>query len=119
MKTKGIKILDEKNGVIIIRLQDILEDIFDGRNYIWSILFYNDSGKIINGKTITDFQNEINTSKRGLLLTWEKLNSTVCEFRGIADILIVGCKDQTKSFRYEKGQEIIFFGILILKLISL
>lgn len=105
MKTFGIRILDKVNHVVSVKLQDILEEITDGEFFYWSILFFDGMGHLKNGKSIAGFAKEALQSERGILTSWEELNSLADSLEQIFDILIIGCKDVNNIARYQDDKE--------------
>ena len=105
MKTKGIRILDKKDGVGCVELPDILKEISNGDTFYWSILYLYASGDLGDGKSIPVFEKEINDSARGLFIKWNELNLISKKFFQVIDIIIIGCKDQNLLRRYKNDQE--------------
>ncbi len=105
MKTRGIRILDKEKRVVIVELKDIFQEISNGDLLQWSILFFNGTGKLENGKSILLFETEINKSQKGLLINWKELNELAQQFYDVYDILIVGCKKPNLIARFENDQE--------------
>nr|MBA2726545.1 hypothetical protein [Parachlamydiaceae bacterium] len=105
MKTRGIRILDKEKRVVIVELQDIFQEISNGDFLQWSILFFNGTGKLQNGKSILLFETEINKLQKGLLINWKELNDLAKQFYDVYDILIVGFKKPDMIARYENDQE--------------
>lgn len=106
MKTKGIELLGEKNSVLTIRLEEILNEIRGGKNFYWSILFFDGTGCLPEGKVILSSMEEAKNSKKGILIAWEDLNFLATQLHQIQDILIVGCKSKDTMMRYDTDQEI-------------
>jgi hypothetical protein len=105
MKTKGIRISDDINNIISVDLKDILDEIPNGELFFWSMLYFYGDGTLKNGKPIMVFEEEVNKSEKGLLLSWKELNESVKQFSDIWDISIVGCKDEEMISRYKIDKE--------------
>ena len=59
MKIKGIRIEDTENGIVSIKLQDILEEVQKGNDLNWSILFFYGSGHLNNAQSIPVLQRKL------------------------------------------------------------
>lgn len=105
MKTKGIRILDKLNGVICVALSDILREIQNGHLLHWSILSLEASGHLGEGRSIPDFEEQIDESKNGLPIKWDDINTLATKFYQIINIIVIGCKDENLLHRYEDAQE--------------
>lgn len=105
MSSKGIRISDEKNDVVCIDLQDILEEINNGNSLNWSILFFYGMGHLKDGKSIPDFEEEVRNSERGVFLTWDDLNMFADSLWQAFDFLVIGCTDPRLIVRHENDQE--------------
>lgn len=104
MTTRGIRISDAEDDVISVGLQDILAEIDNGDKLYWSILFFYGMGHLSNGKSIPEFEEEINKSKKGLLITWNDLNLFAARLWQAFDLLIIGCTNPKLITRYESDQ---------------
>jgi hypothetical protein len=105
LKTQGIRILDNKNGVVSVKLPDILDEKLNGDSLYWSILFLEASGHLGENKSILEFCKQINKSQNGLILQWSELKSLAYKFFQVIDIIILGCKDSNLLHRYDDDQE--------------
>ena len=109
MKTKGIRISDcseTNNDVVSVELHHILEEIYEGAEFHWSILYLDSMGQLKNGRSISDFENEIEQSETGLWLKWEELKNLATKFYQIYDLLLIGCKDISHLHRYQGEKEL-------------
>lgn len=106
MKIKGIeiKVVQDEN-VFFVRLEDILNEIKDGEDFDWSLLFFYGSGHLADGKTIPNFIEEVNHSERGIFIDWEDLNALATRFDQVIDLLIIGSKTKDKIGRYKNDQD--------------
>ena len=105
MKTAGIRILDKNKRVVSVKLQDILEEVHHGELFHWSILSFEGSGHLKDGKSIPVFRKEIRESERGLLVKWDELIALASTFWEVEDMLIIGCKDPTLISQYEEEKD--------------
>lgn len=102
MITKGIRISDIKNGMCV-PFYEILEEINNGSELYWSILFLFAHGFIGGNKGIPDFK-QVRNSEKGLIISWIELNSLARRFEQIIDLTLIGCKDLNLLHRYEEDQ---------------
>ncbi len=103
--TKGIRILDKKNRVVAVELPDILEEISNGNQLEWSILYLQTTGDLGKGKSVPEFEQQIIDSEKGLFITWKELDDLSQKFWDLMDISLIGCKDKNLLRRYENDQE--------------
>lgn len=108
MKTKGIRIHDGKDGIVGAELPDILEEVFEGESFHWSILFLEGVADWGRGKALpisTEEEQEINKSKNGLLINWHDLKILAPKYFQIIDLILIGCKDERSLRRYDTDRE--------------
>jgi hypothetical protein len=105
MVAMGIRILDEIGGVISVNLPDILQEIGHGNSFYWSILYLYSMGHLGEGQSIPVFEEKILNSEKGLLISWEDLNSLSKKFYQIFDITLIGCRDIDLIKRYQNDEE--------------
>lgn len=105
MKSRGIRIEDEANGVISVELSQILEEIHDGSAFYWSILFFEGIGCLEGGGSVLDLENKIYKSERGFFINWSDLNTLFEKLHQIIWVILIGCKDESLLRRYETDQE--------------
>ena len=113
MKTKGIRILDKirtrmfdkEHRVVSVTLTDILNEIKNGNTFYWAILYLEATGNLGKGKSIFDFEEQINKSENGLNMSWNELYLLATRFYQIKDIIVTGCKDEKLLCRYENDQD--------------
>lgn len=103
--TQGIRILDKRDRIITIGLPDILQEINEGDQFQWSILYLQTTGDLGKGKSIPEFEKQIIELEKGLLITWKYLNDLSHKIWDLMDIIIIGCKDARLLKRYENDQE--------------
>ena len=104
MKSKGIRILDKKENIVCVELSDIFEEIQDGKEFNWSILYIDAIGHL-KGRSISDFEDEIIESDRGLFITWDELNQLSKKLREIYGIIVLGDANKKSLRRYQEDQE--------------
>ena len=104
MKSKGIRISDEIDNAICVKLPDILEEIQNGNSLHWAILYLDASGHLGEGKSIPVFQKQIKIAEKGFRIEWAELNLLSRKFFEVVDIVLIGCKDETSLHRYDDDQ---------------
>jgi len=105
MSSKGIRILDKKNRIVSVELPDILMEIHDGNLFYWSILYLYATGNLGEGKSITDLEQQILDSDKGLVISWEEINNLSHKFYDLMDLTLIGSKDNKFLHRYKNYQE--------------
>ena len=85
MKAKGIEISDEKDNILIVRLEDILSEIKEGESFYWSILFLDGIANLGEGKSLLSFQNKVNASEKGIFIEWGGLKVLATKFQQIIE----------------------------------
>lgn len=118
MKTKGIRISDEIEGVISVKLPDILVEIHNGSTIYWSILYLDASGNLGEEISIVDFENQIFKSENGLYIGWDELNKLSHKFYEIIDIVLIGCKNKNLLYRYKEDREMYETCDIVIQLID-
>jgi hypothetical protein len=102
---KGIRILDKKDRIVTTELSDILQEITEGDQFEWSILYLQTTGNLGEGKSIPEFERQIIDSEKGFFIIWKDLNDLSHKFWDLMDIIIIGCKDRKLLRRYKNDQE--------------
>jgi hypothetical protein len=102
--TKVIEIHGNENEVLSIQSRDILSCIEDGYTCHWSILLLEATGHI-NGKSMTEFEKDVKSSKNGMLLEWGDLKDLLNGFDQIIELILIGDKDQSRLKRYDTDEE--------------
>lgn len=103
--TYGIRISDKKNRVVIVNLPDVLAEIHDGDQFHWSILNLYCTGHLGEGKSIPVFEDLIEKSEKGFILSWEDLNTLAIKFNQVIDIVLLGCLNEDLIKRYDTDEE--------------
>lgn len=103
--TRGIRILDKKGRIVAVELPDILQEINDGNQLLWSILYLYTTGNLGEGKSIPEFEKQIRDSEKGYFISWKDLNDLSHKFWDLMDIIIIGCTEERLLKRYENDQE--------------
>ncbi len=105
MKSKFLVRIDGNDSkVLSVSLQDILKVLDDGHQLHWSILWIYAIGHLENNKNMLDFENEVNTSNKGMFLTWEELNKLSDDFEQLLEIILIGVNDVKDLKRYESNE---------------
>lgn len=103
--TKGIRILDNINGRVSVNFLDILEEIKNGNQFEWSILYLQSTGDLGEEKSIPEFEEKIVKSEKGYFIPWKDVNDLAQRFWDLMDIILIGCKNKNLLRRYENDQE--------------
>lgn len=103
MKTYGVRISDTKNHIVTVRLPDILQEINNGDQFYWSILFLDIRGDLKEAKP--DFADSVSAMEKGFFFGWDELNNLANKCHQIIDITIIGCKDLNFIQQYEDDEE--------------
>lgn len=104
MTVQGIRILDKKNNVVSVELQDILKEISDGELLNWAVLYLEATGHLDDGRSIRAFEEQIINSENGFFINWNELNKVSKKINQIIDITLLGCKNKNDLRRYENSQ---------------
>lgn len=118
MKVKEIKISDKLDGAVGVKLQDILEEIPNGNQLHWAILYLYSMGDLSDGKSILDLEEEINKSQQSYILTWEGLNELTAKFDQVFGIQVMGCKDMKLLVRSDDAEEMYQNSEIFIELID-
>ena len=105
MKTQGIRILDNKNEIVSVKLLDILDVISYGELFNWAILYSYVILKPNQRINILELEEKINNSKNGYKVSWEKLKQLAEKIHQEIDIIIIGCKNKENLHKYREDQE--------------
>lgn len=100
MVLKGIKISDRMDHIVTVKLQDILEEIPNGDQLYWGVLYVYGMGE-----SILELEKKVNHTEQLYILTWKGLNELASRFYQVFDILIMGCKNKEKLIRYGDDRE--------------
>ncbi len=105
MISKGIRLKNENGNFVTITIKDVLEQVVDGENLKWSILYLDGEG---SPKTILyiDLVKEINNRNDGYVLRWNELKSFVSDIYSIDWIKIIGCKNLENLRKYQIDREL-------------
>ncbi len=118
MKAHGIRISDKINRIVCVELPEILKEIKNGDILHWSILHFNASGRLGEGKSISVFTKQINESEKGMFIEWDVLNTLSHKLFEVIDLLIIGCKDINLLKRYKNDQEMYETCDIIIEMID-
>ncbi len=104
MNARGIRIWDKEDGAVSVRLFDILEEIKNGNLLHWSLLDLYAMGEF-EEKSLSDLEDQITESEKGLFINWQELNLLSHKLELIIQIVIIGCYNQDLLHRYENPKE--------------
>ena len=77
--------------MLLFELSDILQEVKNGNQLEWSILYLQTTGHLGQGKSIPEFEQQIIDSEKGFFITWNDLNELSHKFWDLMDIIIIGC----------------------------
>lgn len=118
LKTEGVRISDSKESVLSVRLSDVLEEISEGKNLHWSILFLDGILNQNQGLTLLEIENKINHSKNGLPIQWAELWELSDKFSQIFEVVILGSTNPEFLHRYSSDQEMYNTCDIVIELID-
>lgn len=99
--SKGIRILDRKNNVVSVDLDDILDEINNPQNLFWSILDMQVHRYYGPEPRIADLEEEARKLPNGLQIPWKRLVSLSKHATQFEDLILIGCKNKEKLIREE------------------
>jgi hypothetical protein len=105
MKTYGIRISDSKDGILNVKITDILQEIQNGDTLNWCILFLDGTPNQEKGQSINQYKNKINKSESGLQIDWNEIYLIGKKFSQTFETTILGSKTREFLHRYENDQE--------------
>ncbi len=103
--SRGLRILDKKDGVVTVSLQDILSEVIGGDRFHWSIIYLQTTGDLGEGKSIPDFEKKIIDSEIGYPLKWMELIQLSERFWDLWDIILIASLYPVNLKRYKSDQE--------------
>lgn len=103
--TYGIRISDKENGVVSVYLPEILNEILNGNNFYWSILFLSCTGNLGEERSVPVFEDQIRKTEKGFSLSWTELNVLAKKFFQIKDITLIGCVGENLIRHYNNDEE--------------
>lgn len=118
MYTHGIRISDSKNNVLDVNIYDILEEIKNGNELNWCILFLDGLPLYGRGCIVNEYKNKINESKGGFIVKWEDIFLIVCEMSQIFEMTILGCSNEMFLHRYDNDQTMYQSCDIVIELID-
>ncbi len=116
--TKGIRILDKKDRIVLVQLEDILEKIWNGGNLKWCILCCEAVGIPQSGWSIIDFQNKVDKSENGLLISWNELNALSTKVLQFIDLTVIRSTDKEALHQYATPQQMYESCDIIIEMID-
>jgi len=105
MKISGIQISDSKENVLAVSLHDVLEEISNGINLYWSILFIDGVIKPKEDLVFSELEININHSKNGLLIKWNDLLKLSNKFFQTYETIVLASKNINVLHRYSNDRE--------------
>jgi hypothetical protein len=101
---KEIIIKGENGTVLSVSLIDVLKQINKPEEITWKILWLEAVGKLREG-VITDFEEAVNSSETGYMITFSELLYFAESIDQIYEILLIGSFDNAQLKRYESDRE--------------
>lgn len=105
MTVKGICISDKDDHHLKVTLFDILEEISNGDQYKWAILFLDGMPKEGKGKQLLELKELIENSHRCLSVNWKELLKVCDLFFQLYEIVFIGCKSERDIKNYKSDKE--------------
>lgn len=100
-KFKVIQIDGNDSEILSVSLKDILDNIENGEEFNWSILWLQATGDLKN-KPIIEFEKEIKKSEAGYIISWNDLNELSEGFFQVIEILLIGDSIISNIKRYSE-----------------
>lgn len=118
MQPYGIRIFDMKDNVLNVEISDILNEIQQGNNLSWSILFLDGTPNSGKGNIVNEYKKQINKSEEGLKINWDHIFLIGNEFFQLFEVLILGCKTKEFLHRYDDDREMYQSCDIVIELID-
>lgn len=106
MRSKGIRIRDNKNGIVSVSLEEILKTITDGDKFYWAILFSEVTPKAGRGEYTTNIERNADNASEGYILTWQALKDFAESIHQELDLRIIGALERSNIKNYSSDEEI-------------
>lgn len=100
MSSKGIKISDGKE-ILEVKLNDILDQLPNGAQYYWSILFLDGMPYPNLAQSIVKYEDSIHKSKDGILIEWSDLLQLQNKYSQIYEATILGSANKSNLHHYD------------------
>lgn len=114
---KGIKLTGNADTVLSVKLSDILNCLDNGDRYKWAIFWVSGTGNLI-GKSMLDFEDEINNSSSGYFLDWIDLKSLSTSFDQLIDLVLIGDNRKENISKNRSDEEIRYSNNIFIELID-
>ncbi|QDG54392.1 hypothetical protein FIV42_27700 [Persicimonas caeni] len=102
----GIEISDEREGVLVVELPDLLACIDDGEQLFWSILYFEAVGDLSRfGTNVLELERAARESPTGVEIEWDMLLEMAGVFHQIVDIVLIGCRERQQIRQYRDDAE--------------
>lgn len=118
LTVQGIRILDKTNNVVGVSLVDILELVESPDSFQWNITYLEAMGRLDNEKTVPEFENEINNSEDGLVMTWVDLKRLATKFWQIINITICASSSKNDLKRYDSTNDMACACDIVIEMID-
>jgi hypothetical protein len=118
MKTHGIRISDGRDDVLTVKIEDILQEIKNGSDLKWCILFLDGTPNKGEGILVNEYKCKINGLENGLHLDWREIFLISKKFFQIFEVTILGCKAEKNLHRYSNDQEMYLSCDIVIELID-
>ncbi len=118
MKTYGIRIFEDKNQFLSIKLSDILKEISERESFFWVILFLDGTPVQNQRKNLIEYMNQINKSSEGASIKWKELFLLSDQFDQMFETIILGCKNINLLHRYKNEKQMYKSCDIVIELID-
>ncbi len=118
MKTYGIRIFEDKNQFLSIKLSDILKEISERESFFWVILFLDGTPVQNQSKNLIEYMNQINKSSEGISIKWKELFLLSDQFDQMFETIILGCKNINLLHRYKNEKQMYKSCDIVIELID-
>jgi len=117
MKSKGIRILDQKEDKCI-SFCEILNYIKNGKQFYWSVLWLDVTPMKDEGKYIIQLEKKINKSEKGLLLSFDLLKEVSLKFFQEIEMIVIASKEKQNLHRYKNDIEMYTTCEIVIEMID-
>ena len=114
MKTKGIRILDIKDGKCI-PFFEILKYIQNGQQFYWSVLWLDVTPLKNEGAYIIQLEKAVNKSEKGLFLSFDFIKELSLKFFQEIEMVVIASKKNKIFIDMKKIKKCMKHVILLLK----
>ncbi len=100
MKSKGIRISDERNEILTVKLSDILEEISNGNDFHWAIIELYATFLLPGIPFTEEEEKQIDKSENGLPISWERLKAFSKTISQEIDLTVIASKNTKLLYTY-------------------